>query len=92
MFAKREDADGTKIGGRPQRQARRHTRCTDWLEQFQFRLCVLCLERLKLTRSLVRLALLDDLDYHRDNAKQNNRHHDKLEVLLDRWDIAKNVA
>jgi hypothetical protein len=31
----------------------------------------------------VGLALFDDLDDHRDNAQQNNRHNDQLEGTRD---------
>jgi hypothetical protein len=40
-------------------------------------------KRLQLTSSLVGLALLDDLDDHRDNAQQDNRHNDQLEGTRD---------
>ena len=62
--------------GGPAAKRQNHILDRNWLEQFQFRLCVLCLERLKLTSIFVGLALLDDLDDHRDNAQQHDGNDD----------------
>jgi hypothetical protein len=40
-------------------------------------------KRLQLTSSLVGFALFDDINDHRDDAQQDNRHNDQLEGTRD---------